>query len=577
MDTKTAVLSILLAALMAGSGAVIYTSNTIGTEPESPSEQAEPEVKDENDAPKILMESELFYTWTGEEISVQGFLYDEDAASAFIKMKVLNQDFGSVGQFNVSVDASGKWSTVTGVSGPGSFILDTIAYDREGKQSDVKMVSVVILPPFESEVNLTFGWDAPGENESMGTLHGAVFHEFPETCTVEYRPEGQHSSTFVFANISVEANTYAMEIDTAERNTRGHIVANCGLFDTSERSITVDLPVPPEPVGDDDGDAVPNDVDACPGTPSGEPVYSTGCSDSETDDDGDAVMNNADLCPETPDGETVDQNGCSSSQKDTDNDGIKDNLDACSGTPAGEDVDEFGCSESQKDDDGDGVPNDQDTCPDTPAGEQVNAVGCSADQLGPQGPRKILALHGGGETANGLRNQQGMQDLMASLSDYEFVFASAPESNNVWIRDPPGGKGEPTTDRDWADNSIAYLDQIVEEQGPFYAILGYSQGAAMVPVYLANSQNTFERVLLYNGYLPTTHDGLMDTVNEAAPFSTPAMVFSGENDDGFKDLAPALAQKFSTCTELHSPTAGHHLPYQNDAKYNQILAFIENE
>ena len=88
----------------------------------------------------------------------------------------------------------------------------------------------------------------------------------------------------------------------------------------------------------------------------------------------------------------------------------------------------------------------------------------------------------------------------------------------------------------------------------------------MIPVYLANSQNTFERVLLYNGYLPTTHDGLMDTVNEAAPFSTPAMVFSGENDDGFKDMAPALAQKFTGSTEVHSQTAGHHLPYQNDAK-----------
>ena len=109
----------------------------------------------------------------------------------------------------------------------------------------------------------------------------------------------------------------------------------------------------------------------------------------------------------------------------------------------------------------------------------------------------------------------------------------------------PGGKGQPTTDRDWADASIAYLDQIVEDQGPFHAILGYSQGAAMIPVYLANTENTFDKVLMYNGYLPTTHEGLMDTVDEAAPFSTPAMVFSGENDDALKDMSPALAQRFS--------------------------------
>ena len=50
---------------------------------------------------------------------------------------------------------------------------------------------------------------------------------------------------------------------------------------------------------------------------------------------------------------------------------------------------------------------------------------------------------------------------------------------------------------------------------------------------------------MYNGYLPTTHEGLIDTINEVAPFSIPAMVFSGENDDGFKDMAPALCQQLS--------------------------------
>ena len=227
--------------------------------------------------------------------------------------------------------------------------------------------------------------------------------------------------------------------------------------------------MPPEPVGDGDNDAVLDDVDECPSTPEGEPVYSTGCSDSETDDDGDNVMNDQDQCHSTPSGESVDNYGCSDSQKDDDLDGLTNNLDDCPSTPAGEVVDSSGCSDSQKDDDEDGVTNDIDTCPNTPPNTEVNAVGCSQEQ---SGPLKILALHGGGQTANGLRNMQGIQDLMNSLSEFEFVFASTPENNNVWIRDPPGGKGEPTTDRDWADASIDYLDRIVEEQGPVYAILG---------------------------------------------------------------------------------------------------------
>ena len=157
-----------------------------------------------------------------------------------------------------------------------------------------------------------------------------------------------------------------------------------------------------------------------------------------------------------------------------------------------------------------------------------------------------------------------MRDLMAALPQFDFVFANAPEDGGVWMRDPPGGKGdgdkgdtgdtgdkddtgdwgdkedgdwgdwdgdkedwsgdkekwngdkekgrgnkggnkgrgkgskkskqakkgtEPTTDEGWADLSVSYLDGIVSSQGPFYALLGYSQGSAMIPVFLAKFYN----------------------------------------------------------------------------------------
>ena len=102
--------------------------------------------------------------------------------------------------------------------------------------------------------------------------------------------------------------------------------------------------------------------------------------------------------------------------------------------------------------------------------------------------------------------------------------------NQCWYADPPGGKGEPTKDRNWADVSIAYLDEVVVEHGPFYGILGYSQGCPMATVYIANSNITFEKVFLFNGYLPTTHSGLNDTINEASPLNTDALIFGGNND-----------------------------------------------
>ena len=93
---------------------------------------------------------------------------------------------------------------------------------------------------------------------------------------------------------------------------------------------------------------------------------------------------------------------------------------------------------------------------------------------------------------------------------------------SVKIRDPPS-KNEPTTDRKWAEKTIDYLDEIVSSSGPFYALLGYSQGSAVIPVYLANTENGFNRVMLYNGYVPTTHEGLVETINDKTPLTTAAM------------------------------------------------------
>ena len=188
-------------------------------------------------------------------------------------------------------------------------------------------------------------------------------------------------------------------------------------------------------------------------------------------------------------------------------------------------------------------------------------------------PLKILALHGGGETSASFSSQAGMVSLMNNLPEFEFVFANAP-SNNVWIQDPPGGKGDPTTDPNWADDSIAYLDNLVSQEGPFFGILGYSQGAAFIPVYLANTSNTFNIALMSNGYLPTTHQGLIDTINSVAPFQTKSVIFSGENDFGFKDLAQDLADTFNNALNIRSSVAGHHLPFESDPAFDRILDFI---
>ena len=58
---------------------------------------------------------------------------------------------------------------------------------------------------------------------------------------------------------------------------------------------------------DSDGDGVPDDQDACPGTPPGTPVDEKGC---PKDSDGDGIYDYLDECPDTPAGVRVDERGC---------------------------------------------------------------------------------------------------------------------------------------------------------------------------------------------------------------------------------------------------------------------------
>ncbi|MGH7512507.1 MAG: porin family protein, partial [Gemmatimonadales bacterium] len=60
------------------------------------------------------------------------------------------------------------------------------------------------------------------------------------------------------------------------------------------------------------------------------------------DKDGDGVPDAVDECKDTPTGDKVDAKGCTI--KDADGDGVLDDVDQCKDTPAGDKVDEKGCS-----------------------------------------------------------------------------------------------------------------------------------------------------------------------------------------------------------------------------------------
>ena len=85
---------------------------------------------------------------------------------------------------------------------------------------------------------------------------------------------------------------------------------------------------------------------------------------------------------------------------------------------------------------------------------------------------------------------------------------------------------EPNEDRTWADISIEYLDGIVQEYGPFYGMKPNITRVPMATVYIANFNTSFEKAFLFNGYLPTTHSGLIGlTINECPILDVDANYF----------------------------------------------------
>lgn len=193
--------------------------------------------------------------------------------------------------------------------------------------------------------------------------------------------------------------------------------------------------------------------------------------------------------------------------------------------------------------------------------------------------RKILVLHGGGGNPSSISG--AVADIENELgSDYEFVYGSGgygSSASRLWIPDPPGGKGEPTTDPDIAINSVENLDQILEDEGPFYGIMGYSQGAAFVAVYLSKvPANTFEVALMFCGYLTETHLGLLDGVNDASPFDDiPALVWMGGTDGIITNsLSYDLAAKFTDPVVIRDADEGHIVPGTSQDTFDSVVEFI---
>jgi hypothetical protein len=163
-------------------------------------------------------------------------------------------------------------------------------------------------------------------------------------------------------------------------------------------------------------------------------------------------------------------------------------------------------------------------------------------------------------------------------SSFQFVFAYIGNysTGETWWADPPS-KDHPTTDPNHASAMVTALNATIAAQGPFYGIVGYSQGAAAVPVYLSQvAAGTFQMAVMFCGYLPTTHTGLVSQISSMSPFGNiRALVWMGTHDTIISNaMTTAQAAMFTAPTIVTSAVGGHACPGSSDPTFNEVLAFM---
>ena len=177
--------------------------------------------------------------------------------------------------------------------------------------------------------------------------------------------------------------------------------------------------------------------------------------------------------------------------------------------------------------------------------------------------------------------ESATSDLRAALgNEFEFFFPTAPygddPSSRIWVPDPPS-KNEPTTSPDVANLSLALLDNEVATNGPFWGIMGYSQGSAFATVYTAYAPSgTFNATILFCGYLTETHLGLLGIVNDATPFGDiPALVWMGTDDATITNTQTTdQSQMYTNPTVITQNSGGHVVPGNFYSTFTQVRDWI---
>lgn len=200
---------------------------------------------------------------------------------------------------------------------------------------------------------------------------------------------------------------------------------------------------------------------------------------------------------------------------------------------------------------------------------------------------RILVLHGFYDSAENRQSQ--MRNLIRSMKDIEFVFINAPFSfvdyNFLKSSDNPSNEQRyqwmsykpewPVTNYqyDTIKESVEYIVNYINQNGPFDGILGFSQGAIVCAVMAFNISNwptlpSCIKFIILIGCPPINDEAIKPILETSDKNSqlVPSLHISGSNDTlittemsetVFKYFNPSLA-------EFYTHKGGHYCPSDSD-------------
>ena len=130
--------------------------------------------------------------WDGENVTLNGFVTDESAVTSKVSVEIFHINLSKLFEVSdISVSSEGTWEAEVPFSEPGKWYVKSSVTDESGQRSELSVTEINIIAPKEETVKIAFLWDEPSDNSSMGYLSVILIHQFPETCSVEYRPKYQ--------------------------------------------------------------------------------------------------------------------------------------------------------------------------------------------------------------------------------------------------------------------------------------------------------------------------------------------------------------------------------------------------